>query len=145
MTERSRFLPLAVATAALLLAAVGATIAAEQAHALKCKPACIPPPEEEPPGEELPPPPPKPAPTRSMLVISVGWNHPDFRLESRSDPDPTQYVDYVNGHVNEFFANQAAPAPFGKWQAADGGEYMIEPPKGIISPGGNSPALRPCD
>ncbi|MGB7684709.1 MAG: PASTA domain-containing protein [Solirubrobacterales bacterium] len=136
MTERSRFLPLVVAaTAALLFAAVGATIAVEQANALKCKPACIPPPEEELPGEELPPPPPPsptPPPTRSMLVIGVGWNHPDSRYESRLTGNQA-YVDHVNDRINDTFTKQAAPAPFVEWRATNGGEYMIEPPRGIVT------------
>jgi PASTA domain len=135
MTERSRFLPLVVAAIALLLATLGATIAVEQAHALKCKPACIPPPEEELPGEELPPPPPPkptPPPTRSMLVIGVGWSHPDSRYASPLAGNQA-YVDHVNGHVNEFHSQQAAPAAFAKWQATNGGEYMIDAPKGIVT------------
>ncbi len=140
MTERSRLLPLLLAAVAtLLFAAAGATIAAEQAHALKCKPACIPPPEE---GfeEERPPPQPTPPPTRSMLVIGVGWNTGDPRtsaelLPSNSLVSNNAWVEFLNGTVNDFFAQQAAPAPFKKWQPMKGGEYMIQPPAGMILPG----------
>jgi PASTA domain len=130
MTERFRPLPLLAAIATLLLAALGATIAADETQALKCRPSqCLPPPEEEAPGEE---PPPKFEPTRSMLVIGVGWNHPDFRYESQLSGIQS-YVDYVNGYIDDTYTKQAAPAPFLKWKATNGGEYMIAPPRGIVT------------
>ena len=133
MTARFRPLPLLLATiATLLLAAFGATIAAEETQALKCSPSQCPPEPEEAPADEQPEP--VPPPTRSMLVISVGWNHPDRLLESPLRGASQSYVDYVNGSVNNFFTAQATPAPFVKWQARNAGEYMIEPPNGMIPP-----------
>ena len=146
MTGRLRLLPLLLAAAAtLLLAMVGATIATERAQALICKKNCLPPPEEGfeeelPPKEPPPPPAPTPPPTRSMLVIGVGWNTGDPRTSAELTPSITLssnngWAEFLNGTVNEFFAQQAAPAPFKKWQPTKGGEYIIQPPKGIVPPG----------
>ncbi len=139
MTERLRLLPLLVAaTACLLLAAVGATIAAERAGAQKCLPStCGPLPEEEQPKKELPPDPaPAPeGPSKSVLVIGVGWNTGDPRTSAELEGANTSYVNYLNGHVTEFFQRQAGPTLFGRWNAVNGGEYMIEPPKGIVPVG----------
>jgi PASTA domain len=136
MTGRLRLLPLLVATTAtLLVAALGATITAEQAHALKCKPACIPPPEEGFEEEAPPPPPPSPPtpPPKTALVISVGWST-GGRGSSELVPGENQgYVDYMNNHMNEWFAQSASPASFQPWKVSSGGSYMIEPP--VIPPG----------
>ncbi|MGB7684710.1 MAG: PASTA domain-containing protein [Solirubrobacterales bacterium] len=134
MIERLRIFQVLVATTALLFAAVVA-VSTEEAHALKCKPACIPPPEEELPGEEPPPPPPPPPPTRSVLVIGVGWQTPDPGTSSELENKNHTYVAYLNEHTNDFFSRQAAPAPWVRLRATNGGEYMIEAPRGIIPPG----------
>lgn len=136
MTERLRSLPLLLVAAAILLfAAASTTIATEQAQALKCSPVCLPPPEEEGGEEESPPPPPPPPspPPKTALVIGVGWNS-GGRGSSELTPDGNQgYLDYMNGHMNEWFAQSASPVPFRPWKVLSGGSYMIDPP--FIPPG----------
>lgn len=128
MTERLRSLPVLLAVT-LLLAALGAMIAAEETQALKCRPGQCPPEPEEAPQEEAPKPQPQPQPTPTMLVIGVGWDNgvpaESSVLESGRN---AEYVDFFRGHFNEWFAKQASPAPFRKWSATDGGEYLIAPP-----------------
>jgi len=136
MTERLRSLPLLLAAiATLLLAALGAMIVADPAQAAQCNPTCIPAPEEEAP-EEVPPKPnptPQPPPARTILVIGVGWDTGKLSTSATLEGANSAYIGYLNGHVNEWFAKAAAPAPFGEWRATSGGEYMIAPPRGLIS------------
>jgi hypothetical protein len=145
MTERFRPLPLLAAIATLLLAVFGAMIADEPAQALKCSPGQCPPPPEELPGEELPPAP-KP-PTKSMLVIGVGWNTGDPASSSELEPGRNGlYVNFLRGHFNEWLAGQIAPAPFKNWEVTNGGEYTIAAPAipPNFSPDPTDPSPRPC-
>lgn len=140
MFGRLRFLPLllATATATLLLAAICATIVADQAHAQICNPVCLPPPEEEGGGgfeEELPPPEePAPGPNpHSVLVVNVGWGTGSSENDAPlRTSELTEYVDYFNGFVNKWYAQSAPPGTFPGWRATAGGSYTI--PQPIIPP-----------
>ncbi|MGB7684708.1 MAG: PASTA domain-containing protein [Solirubrobacterales bacterium] len=124
--------PLLVAT--LLLAAIGATIVADQAHAQICNPLCLPPPdeapEEEAPPEEGPSPTPTPGPApHRVLVVNVGWGTGSSENDAPLQTGKlTEYVDYFNGFVNSWFAQSAPPGTFPGWQATAGGSYTIPQP-----------------
>jgi hypothetical protein len=133
MTERFRPLLLLLATAALLMAALGATIVADPAQALPCRPGqCPEEPAEEPPVEEAPgDPDPIPGPRRHrVLVVNVGWgtsaeNHEDAPLYENLE---RLQVDYINGRLNDWFAKSAPPGAFPGWTATPGGSYTIRRP-----------------
>jgi hypothetical protein len=134
MFGRLRFSPLllAVATATLLLAAIGATIATDQAQAQICNPVCLPPPEEEEAFEEEvdPGPLPTPAPRKlSVLVVHVGWGDGGRTTDSplREGALP-EYVNFINGFVNRFYEESAPPGAFPGWNAEAGGSYTISRP-----------------
>ncbi len=144
MFGRLRFLPLLLTTAAMLFAALGATIAAEQARAEKCSPVCLPPPEEEEEGgggfeEELPPPEePAPGPNKHrVLVVNVGWGN-----GTSSDDSPlrvdllSNYVFQINEGVDNWYTQSAPPSTFGGWAAEAGGSFTISRP--------SIPSSRPC-
>lgn len=121
-----------ILAATLLLAAIGATIVADRAHAQMCSPVCLPPPEEQP-GEELPLPSPTPTPAPGpirALVVNVGWGDGSSSTDSPLRADLlSRYVSYINGSVNEWFTRSAPPGAFRGWAAEAGGSYDIGEPR----------------
>jgi hypothetical protein len=131
--ERVKSLWLLVAAATLLIAAISAAVVAEPGHAQKCSPVCLPPPEEEfEEEEEVPPPAEEPAPGPRkirVLVVNVGWGD-----GSSSEDSPlregllSQYVNQINGEVNDWYTQSAPPGAFGGWAAEAGGSYRVSRP-----------------
>jgi len=129
MIERLRLLPLLLWATTMFLVSIAVTVAGEDAHALGCQKNCPPPPEEvveEPDPEPLPTPGPR---KHRVLVVNVGWGN------GGSDNDAPlreftlgEYVNFINGHVNDVFAESAPPGVFPGWEAVPGGSYTIRQP-----------------
>ncbi len=130
--ERLKGLWPLLAAATLLLAAIGATIAAHPAQALKCSPVCLPGEEPRPTPDPTPTPNPTPAPRPAkhrVLVVNVGWGTGASENDAPLEPSAlTEYVNHINGFVNEWFAQSAPSGTFPGWTATAGGSYAIRQP-----------------
>jgi hypothetical protein len=130
MTERSTPMWLVVAALMVLLATIGASLASEQTQAAICTKNC-PPPDEE--TEESPGPGPidDPGPDHySVLVVNVGWGNGSTAGDSPLNPNLLpEYVSYLSGHMNEWFA-QSAPTGSAeqRWAISSAGSYSISRP-----------------